>query len=143
MICLTDPQIVAAFAAWGNFLVGLAACLALIVGYYQVRRQIQKTNLSNWINTFRSEYAEFAAKSTGVIGDPNAVSWEFEKLGLMIKLYLDPKNKYQKEFEDALQAFAEHALDRNALANQAFLEIELNNLHTLAKNVIIDAQKRI
>jgi hypothetical protein len=48
-----------------------------------------KTDLSNWINTFRFEYSEFIASSVGVINDTNAISWEFMKISLMIELTLE------------------------------------------------------
>ncbi len=138
-----DAKNVAAAAAWGSFLVGVAAFVAIGMSYLQIRRQIQKTNLSNWINTFRSEYAEFISKSPDVINDSDAMSWEFEKLGLMIQLTLETHLECQRKLHDAISIFVEHALDRNALANQQALAFEVVELHKLAKEVIKDAQKRI
>lgn len=40
-----DAKNVAAAAAWGSFLVGVAAFVAIGMSYLQIRRQIQKTNL--------------------------------------------------------------------------------------------------
>jgi hypothetical protein len=138
-----DAKNVAAAAAWGSFLVGVAAVVALGLNYLQIRRQIQKTNLSSWINTFRSEYVELIRKSPDVISDPNASSWEFEKLGLMIQLMLDKDLECQRKLYDAIDVFVKHALDSSALANEEALAFEVINLHKLAREAINDAQQRI
>jgi hypothetical protein len=138
---------VATITAWGTMITGWAAIIAVFGGFYTMRSQVQKTAMTAWIQSFRSEAANFLNAAENVPANGGSVEAKvlFHSLTLF-RLYLSTDKPAQKKLIEELQNFVPFLMNLSEL-NQRQFSAEFPKYYRkivdLSESVIKEAEGRL